>query len=130
MTKGCRRVSQRVQQASYVDDGDALRSGGGHKDLRLVGRDGNAPGQGVVAVEFVERDLDSFADVVAEQRERIAEGPAVLDVRERNQILGAKLRGHAELAVCRKRHMKHARHVVQRLALDHHLPRGVDDGDF
>ena len=54
----------------------------------------------------------------------------MLDVRQGNQILGPELRGHAQVAICRQRDMKYARHVVQRLALDDCLPLGIDDGDF
>ena len=74
--------------------------------------------------------MDRSAYVVAEQHERIAEHPTMLDMRQGNQILGTKLRGHAELSVRRQRNVEHARHVVHRLALDHRLPLGVDDGDL
>ncbi len=122
--------AHRFQQAGDVNDGDALRSCRGQEDLRFVRRDRHAPRQGVVAVEFVDRDLNCATNIVAKQSERIAEGPAVLDVRQRDQILGPQLRGHAQAAICGQSDVKNARHVVQRFALDDYLPLGIDDGDF
>ena len=54
----------------------------------------------------------------------------MFDVGQGNQILRPELRGHAQAAVRGQRDMKHASYVVQRLALDHPLPLGVDDRDF
>ena len=101
MTKGCRRVLYGFQQAENIDDRDALRTCCGQEDLRLVGGDGDAPGESIVTVEFVQRDLNGSSHVFAKQSERIAKGPAVFDMCERNEILGPKLRGHAQVSVRR-----------------------------
>ena len=73
----------------------------GQEDLRLIGGDGDAPGKGIVAVEFIQRDLNGSSHVFAEQSERIAKGPAVLDMCERNEILGPKLSCDAQVSVRR-----------------------------
>ena len=54
----------------------------------------------------------------------------MLDVRQRNQVLGTELGRYSQLAVGRKRHMKNADDVVQLLAVDYSPTRGVDNSDF
>ena len=54
----------------------------------------------------------------------------MLNVRQRDQILGTELRRHAELAVGRERYMEDPGDIVQVFALDDFLPLGIDDRDF
>ena len=78
--EGLAMLAHEAEQPGNIDDGYALRCGGGDEQLRLVGRYHNRPGQGIVAVEFIDGDLHGSAHVFAEKRERIAKNPSVLDV--------------------------------------------------
>jgi hypothetical protein len=51
-------------------------------------------------------------DIVAKERQRIAEGPPVFDMCQRDQVLGAKLGRDSELAVSRKRNVEYTRNVA------------------
>ncbi len=100
------------------------------KIFDLSGRDHHSQRQRIVAVEFVERNLDGAADVVSEQGQRVTEDPSVFHVRQGNQVLRPKLRNDNQLSIGRGRHMKHAGHIVKWLAVDHSARGGVDDRDF
>src|SRR5450631_2300051 len=89
-----------------IDHRNRIRSRAAHVQLRLVRRDRRRIGHGEVAVKLIDRYLHDSADVVAEQRQRIAECPSMLDVRQRYQVLGTKLRRYAKLAVSRECNMK------------------------
>ncbi len=67
---------------------------------------------------------------VAEHGERVAHHPAVLHVRQRDQVFGTELRGDSQPPVGRKADVEDTGGIVQAVALDDHLPRRVDDRDF
>ena len=87
--------------------------------FRLVGCDRRRIRHREIALQFVEGNLHDAIHIVAEDGQRIAERPAMLDVRQWNQILGTQLRPLPP--VCRQlesRQVKHSGHVVQGLAIN------------
>src|ERR1019366_9833744 len=85
---------------------------------------------GKVALEFVEWNLNDTSDILAKEDERIGEDPAVLHVRERNQVFGAKLGGDSEFAIRGESEMKNSSDIMQRLSIDHPACSGVNDRDL
>ena len=75
------------QHARNIDDRDYLRAAARYIDARLVGRNRHAKGLRRIAFQLVERNFDWLAYVGAKQRKRICEGAAVLEMRQRNQVL-------------------------------------------
>ena len=71
-----------LEQTGNIDNRDALRSGGGQEDLRLVWCNCDAPWQRVITIKFVERNLDGPVDIGAKKRQRVAEDPSVFDMGE------------------------------------------------
>ena len=99
-------------------------------EARFIRRNGHAERLRSVAVEFVERNLHRLAHVGAEERERVGEGSAVFQVRQRHQVLGMKLGYRAQPAVCGESHVKYAGNGVQRNAIDNIVALRIDDRDL
>ena len=69
---------------------------------RLSGEIATPKGCDGIALQFVERNFHRLAHIGAEQRERIGERAAMLQMRERNKVLRMVLRDNAEAAIAQR----------------------------
>ena len=128
--EGLTTAAHGLEQAWDIDYGNALSSRCGQEQLRFLWRNRYSPGQGIVAIEFIQRDLDHAAHVRSKHSKGIAEYPAVLHVGERYQIFRPELSHCGELAIGRSGEMECARHIVQGLPFDNRLRRCINDRDL
>ncbi len=109
---------EEAQQPRHIDDRDHLRAAAGHIDARFVRRNGHAEGLRGIALQLVQRNLHRLAHIRAKERQRIGKCAAVLQMRQRNKILGMILGNHAQPAIGGEGEMEDAGNRVQRHAID------------
>ena len=87
------------QEFGKLDHGHAVGAGGADVEVLIAGRNREGERRGVVAVQFVDGDLDDFTESGAEDGERIPEYPAVFHVRQGDQVFRPQLGGDYQAAV-------------------------------
>ena len=119
-----------LEHVRDVDDGNDFRAAAGDVEAGLVGSDGDGKGLRGVAFELVEWDFKRFADIGAEDGERVFKGAAVFEMGERDEVLGVIFGDCAETAVGGDCDVKDAGNSVERNAIDYDGAGDIDDGDF
>ena len=119
-----------MHKARNIDGDHAFRSAGSYIEVRFIRRYGHAKRLRCVAVQFVERNFHRLAHVGAKDCQRVGEGSAVFQVRQRYQILGMKLGYRAEPPVCGESNVKYAGNGMQRNSIDNIVALRINDRDL
>ena len=125
------RMRSRIpEQPRNIDDRNHLRSAACNEHPRLVGSDRNPEWPHRIALQLIQRNFHRLANIRAKQCQRVRECSAVLQMRQRHQVLGMQYGCHAQSSIGRKRHMKTMRDIRQHDAIRHHRARRINHRDL